>query len=157
MIGVNYDFRELDSVDQDLVQQIINMEKVAFGEGGMNHWFIVPFIRHGRVFALVDREQIVAVAEYMRDFSQPTLAYLFGLAVKQEYQGQGLGYQLLVSAHSRLVRYGFTEVTLTADPHNQQALALYEQKMEFQRCRFLPNEYGLGIDRLYLRLQLSGF
>lgn len=147
------DFIELRDLDKDLTRQIIAIEQEAFKEGGMNSWFLPPFIRHGRVFLLINQGQVLAAAEYMRDFTEISLAYLFGLAVKKEYRNQGLGYKLLDSAHSILRQDDITDVCLTVDPNNKTALRLYT-KLGFKAKQLLPDEYGDGIHRQVWKLSL---
>ncbi len=152
---MDYIFKELVSKNEFEIAQIIAIEQEAFGSGGMNHWFLMPFLRHGQVFVLENSGHIAAVAEFMRDFHNETTAYLFGLAVHQDHRGQGLGFQLLSTAHSSLRKQGFTKVCLTVDPNNTEALHLYCTKCNYVQMEFLPNEYGVGEDRLYLTLELT--
>lgn len=146
-------FKVLTTGDHDWIEQAIAIEQAAFAEGGMNHWFLVPFIRHGQVFVLVKDNRVVAVAEYMRDFNDLKLAYLFGFAVAEAYRGQGLGTHLLTKSHEHLKTQGFSKISLTVKPNNQVGLRLYEQ-FGFVKEAFYPNEYGEGEDRLLLTLHL---
>ena len=79
--------REIIDVDQSLVEQIVALEQEAFGIGGMNHWFLVPFIRHGRVFIACSNDEVVGVCEYMLDFRCPTK--LICLASRSSQTGEG--------------------------------------------------------------------
>lgn len=147
------EFIELRDLDLSLIRQIIAIEQDAFKEGGMNSWFLPPFIRHGRVFLLVNQGLVLAAAEYMRNFTDISLAYLFGLAVKKEYRNQGLGYKLLNSAHYILQQDNITRICLTVDPNNKTALRLYT-KLGFRARELLLDEYGDGIHRQVLELSL---
>lgn len=153
MTSMDYDFIELKTIENELVAQIIALEQEAFGVGGMNEWFLPPFIRHGRVFIALHHGTVVAVAEYMRDFRDVQHAYLFGLVVHPAYRRRGIAKQLLSYAHEQLRSTGITSISLTVAPNNHPAVALYEQ-MGFQVVDFLPNEYGSGNDRQMLYLEL---
>ncbi len=150
---MDYKFIDLKEFNKDLIAQIIEMEQDAFGEGGMNSWFLPPFIRHGRVFLLVSGGQVLAATEYMRDFSNVSTAYLFGLVVKKEYRNRGLGYKLLSRAHSILQSENINTILLTVAPTNLVAQKLY-LKLGFQQKQLLINEYGIGIHRQVWELNL---
>ncbi len=150
---MDYRFIELNDVDPDLARQIIAIEQEAFGIGGMNEWFLPPFIRHGRVFVLLDQTTVVAAAEYIRAFDDPLQAYLFGFAVRKDRRRQGLGKLLLVRSLECLQRDGFTTVSLTVDPGNAAAVNLYAS-LGFKQQDCYRNEYGPDQDRLLLVLKL---
>ncbi|NLM69861.1 MAG: GNAT family N-acetyltransferase [Firmicutes bacterium] len=154
MINMDYKFMQLTAMDPELIAQIIAIEQDAFGIGGMNSWFLPPFIRHGRVYIILDQNRVVAVAEYMRDFNDPRHAYLFGFAVKKPYRNQGIGTALLKQSLRCLAQDGFARVSLTVDPHNAAAIKLYTN-LGFKKREFLPNEYGIGEDRYVLTLVLA--
>ncbi len=143
--------------DQPMLTALERIERKAFGEGALNVWVFVPFIRHGRVFVLrSDTGQLGAVAEYMRDFDAPDNAYLFGLSVDERYQGQGLGSQLLMDSLQWLKENGVETVELTVDPQNEPAVSLYD-KAGFREAETRRNEYGIGEHRLSMTLQLQTF
>lgn len=146
--------REIIDVDQSLVEQIVALEQEAFGIGGMNHWFLVPFIRHGRVFIACSSDEVVGVCEYMLDFRCPNQAYLFGFTIKSNWRRQGVGELLLRETCSQLKRDGIRAVSLTVHPNNLGARRLYE-KMGFVQTGFRQDEYGPGEDRLEYVLELK--
>lgn len=151
---MSWEVVELKEIDNELVNQIVKLEQDAFGVGGMNQWFITPFIRYGSVFVIIDHGEVMAVAEYMRDFNKVSEAYLFGFTVKREQRSQGLGRALLTAAHTKLKAKGINVISLTVDPQNKVAIELY-LKLGFTEFDFLPNEYGTGIDRLVMTLELA--
>lgn len=110
--------REITDVDPSLVEQIVALEQDAFGIGGMNHWFLVPFIRHGRVFILCRGDEVVGVCEYMLDFRCPDQAYLFGFTVKSCWRRRGVGERLLRESCSILKQEGIKLIALTVHPEN---------------------------------------
>lgn len=150
---MDYEFRELTEVESEISRQIIAIEQEAFGAGGMNEWFLPPFIRRGRVFVLLDRGIVAAVAEYMRDWDDPAHAYLFGCAVKKDYRGKGLGKRLMIRSLECLARDGFKTVSLTVDPENMAAMRLYTG-LGFTQAAFYKDEYGPNHDRLLMIVKL---
>ncbi len=149
-----YFFKEINEIDYSVIYQVQEIETEAFGEGAMNEWFLVPFIRYGKVYVLMNSDgEVVASAEYMRDFSNPQMAYLFALSVKQPLRGQGLGTKLMQKSLAKLKEEGIELVKLTVGPENGRALRLY-RKLGFIQAEFCPNEYGQGEDRLVLQKQL---
>ena len=67
-----YFFKEINEIDysNSTAQEI---ETEAFGEGAMNEWFLVPFIRYGAYVLMNSDGEVVASAEYMR-FLKPQMA-----------------------------------------------------------------------------------
>jgi ribosomal protein S18 acetylase RimI-like enzyme len=50
---------------------------------------------------------------------------------------------------------GFDRVELTVDPSNYKAVELYSS-FGFKKAGFRENEYGRGVDRDLMRLELQG-
>lgn len=146
--------RLLRENDPQLVKQLVVLEAEAFGAGGLDEWTLVPLIRHGRVFYLTRNGRISAAVQYMRDWENPRLAYLSGVAVAREMQGQGLGAELLRGSFAALAEEGITEIELTVGPDNTAAIELYKRKLGFEFLEYRPNEYGEGIDRWQMGLKL---
>ena len=78
-------------------------------------------------FVLVKDNRVVAVAEYMRDFNDLKLAYLFGLQLQRKLSGSRFRTHLLTKSHEHLKTQGFSKISLTVKPNNQVGLRLYEQ------------------------------
>lgn len=137
------------------VQQIVQLEKEAFGTGGLNEWQLVPFIRHGRVFVTKRDDHVAGVVQFMLDWENPCTAYVFGISVDRKHRGQGIGSELLRESIVWLKREGIKEVELTVDPRNQVAVRMYETKFGFVVTEKRDNEYGKGEDRLVMKLVLA--
>ena len=154
---MDWQTERVESFDMALLERLEAIEKGAFGEGGLNPWVMVPFIRHGEVYVISNQDRFIGgVAEYMRDFTLPERAYLFGLSVDGQLQGQGLGSQLLLESLAALQARYLKEVELTVDPRNETAVALYE-KIGFQRLDYRTDEYGPGEHRWVMLLDLTEF
>ncbi|AGB41793.1 acetyltransferase [Halobacteroides halobius DSM 5150] len=136
----------------DVIKEIVQIEVEAFGEGGLNQWGLTPLLHHGAVYVLYIADKPVGVIEYLRDMEEVNQAYLYGLAVNSDYQGQGLGEQLLDYSLQQLQKLGIVTVELTVAPNNQAALKLY-QKFGFKKKEFRKQEYGPNEDRLIMQLR----
>ncbi|NMB46851.1 MAG: GNAT family N-acetyltransferase [Firmicutes bacterium] len=149
--------QEVDDVEPQLLLALIEIEQEAFGIGGMNEWFLPPFVRRGRVYALwvEGSEQPLGVAECMISWGQPRCAYLFGIAIRDGWRGKGLGTRFLKEICRRLRGMGFTALDLTVSPTNIAALRVYQEKLGFRIIAFHRAEYGQGEDRLVMRLDLT--
>lgn len=145
---------EIGTVEDAVISRLVEMDREAFGSGGMNEWHLVPLIRHGRVFAIRREGEIVGAIQYMLDWDEPYKAYLVGVSVRRQWQGKGVGTQLLTESFRHLIRYGLKEVELTVAPENTRAVKLYETKFGFVTTGFRKAEYGEGEDRLVMKCRL---
>lgn len=137
----------VDTVDDELRDLLLDIDEEAFGSGSLNEWSFPPFLHHGRVYlARLDGEP-VGMAELMRDWNDPQLAYLYGYAVLHDCQGSGIGTELLSFILSDISKKGFKRLQLTVHPENHMALHIYEAKFGMQRVMFIPDYYGVGEDR----------
>jgi ribosomal protein S18 acetylase RimI-like enzyme len=60
-------------------------------------------------------------------------AHVFLLHVDTDRRRRGVGRQLLQAAEQRAIEDGYPRITLSVDPENEAAIALYKS------CGFLPN------------------
>ncbi len=145
----------MTAIDLDLLERLQAIEEMAFAEAGMNPWFLVPFMRHGRIYVIRSDAGITAgLAEYMKNYEEDDLVYLFGVSVDPQYQGHGLGKQLLQESLKDIRRDGILKVELTVEPNNAVAMALYHD-LGFEETEYRPDEYGPGQDRVAMELVLS--
>ena len=144
----------LENIDLTLLQRLVQLEKEAFGIGGLNEWSLLPFIRHGRVYIAKQQQEVVGLIEYMRDWSNPHKAYLVGVSIAKEMRGQGLGTILLHTTLRLLEKENIEEIELTVDPKNLGAIKVYEEKLGFIKKSFRVDEYGAGENRLVMSLLL---
>src|SRR5665648_700125 len=124
-----------------LLNRIVNFGQDLFGDLGMDEWGLVPQIRHGNVFILKEEKK----------------NRIIGFAILEEFQGQGLGYHLLVTICRNLIEQGFKSVTLTVDVNNPPAIKLYKDKLGFEIVEHRKDEYGKGHDRYIMELDLEKF
>ena len=143
------EFRVLSEPDNRILDQICAIERQAFGDGGIDRWVLSPFIRHCKVSVLIHDGRVLGVAEWIRNFDNPKVVYLFGLAIDYEYRGNGLGRRLLSESIKLWRMYDITTVRLTVAEDNLAAVGLYES-MGFHVEANLADEYGKGEDRLLM-------
>ena len=144
----------LENVDLIQLQRLVQLEREAFGVGGLNEWNLLPFIRHGQVYVLKEQQDIIGLAQYMRDWDNPFKAYLVGVSIAKEIRGQGLGTILLQTSLEALKKEHIEEIELTVDPKNLGAVKVYEEKLGFVKKSFRLDEYGAGENRLVMVLSL---
>lgn len=147
----------VQTVEPHLVKRLVELETSAFGHGGMNEWHLVPLIRHGRVFVIRRKQEIVGLIQYMLDWEHPQKAYMVGVSTDKEWRGQGIGTKLLKESFSRLYQEHIEEIELTVDPDNVAAVTVYEKKLGFEVVELRKNEYGQGENRLVMKLLLANF
>ena len=101
-----------------------------------------------------EEEKTIGVIEYMRDWQKPCKAYIMGVAIVKEMQGQGLGTMLIRTSLQALKKENVEEVELTVDPKNLSAVKVYKGKLGFVTKEIRKDEYGAGENRLVMTLSL---
>ena len=144
------------SPDQkEIIGQIVKLETEAFGDGGLNEWNLVPLIRHGRVFCLIEDGLVLGCIQYMMDWNDHTKAYAVGISIAGLKRGKGYGTLLFDESMDMLVNEGIRTVELTVDPQNTAAVAVYGRKLGFETIGLRSDEYGKGIDRITMEKKLT--
>ena len=144
----------LKTVELSLITKLVKLEQEAFGIGGLNEWHLVPFIRHGSVYIAKEKDEVVGLIQYMRDWDNPKKAYLMGVSIAQNFRGQGLGTKLISASLQELRQENIEEVELTVDPENSAAIKVYAGKLGFVDKGVRLDEYGVGENRLVMNLFL---
>ncbi|HEY4696215.1 MAG TPA: GNAT family N-acetyltransferase [Candidatus Hydromicrobium sp.] len=148
---------EIKSVDRKLVRMIERLERRNLGrEASINQWVIPVIIRYGK-FIVAQKSgndsNIIGVCELIRSWKSENSAFIHSFYVDKGYRGKGIGQKLLQEVISNLKNDGFREIELTVDPGNKAANRLYK-KFGFKRIDFRKNEYGRGVNRDLMRLEL---
>ncbi|WP_027338661.1 GNAT family N-acetyltransferase [Halonatronum saccharophilum] len=151
---MNIEIKRVLENDLELVEKLVQIEKEAFGDGGLNNWGLVPMIYHGRVYTILSRGYPIGIAEYMRDMEEPDKAYLYGLAIRSGFRGQGLSTCLLDYTLDDLKKLGIKKIELTVSPDNKGAIHLYEKKFSFKEVEYRKDEYGKREDRLIMEKKI---
>ena len=137
-------------LDQYLAEIMLGIDEQAFGPGSLTEWSMPLFLNYGRIYLARYHGKPVGLAELMRDWRDPELAYLYGYAVEKDYRGLGVGTVMLRSILEALPRAGFRRMQLTVHPENHAAIHIYDDKFQMRRLNFIKDYYGSGEDRLLL-------
>jgi ribosomal-protein-alanine N-acetyltransferase len=149
-------FKSMEHTSSERLEQIMGIEKQAFGKGALSEYVIVPMLRYGKVYAAVDEDdEPIACAYFMRDINEIGNAYLMSVAVLPVFRGKDVGTELLKYAFTHLKRFGITNIRLTVDPANFNALSVYREKLGFIVVENSKDEYGEGEDRLVMEKPLQ--
>jgi [ribosomal protein S18]-alanine N-acetyltransferase len=147
----------LQTVELSLITRLVKLELEAFGIGGLNEWHLVPFIRHGRVYVAREKDEVIGLIQYIRDWDNPGKAYLMGVSIAQELRGRGFGTTLISASLLALRQENIEEVELTVDPENRGAIKIYAEKLGFVAKNIRLDEYGAGENRLVMILSFRNF
>lgn len=137
-------------LDQYLAEIMLGIDEEAFGPGSLTEWSMPLFLHYGRIYLARYGGKPVGIAELMRDWRDPELAYLYGYAVDMNYRGLGVGTSMFRSILEALPRAGFRRLQLTVHPENQAAMHIYVDKFQMRRLEFIKDYYGSGEDRWLL-------
>lgn len=140
--------------DSELINRLTEIEEEVFGDGGLNRWTFPVFIRHGAVYILRCDGGICGIADLMRDWADPKLAFIVNFVIAKDNRGKGYGAIFLRSLIDNLREDGIGKVQLTVAPDNAAAIYLYS-KVGFKQITELSNEYGAAVDRLLYELELE--
>jgi ribosomal protein S18 acetylase RimI-like enzyme len=147
-------FKAVEKPNGELIDNILHIEKAAFGNGALSEYVVIPLMRHGRIYIAVDEEgEAIACAYFLRDMADPYLAYLLSVAVLPAFSGYDVGVALLDYALGDIKELGIENVQLTVDPANFKALSTYREKLGFSVSNSL-DEYGTGDERLTMIKEL---
>lgn len=137
-------------LDQYLTEIMLGIDEQAFGPGSLTEWSMPLFLHYGRIYLARYNGKPVGIAELMRDWRDPELAYLYGWAVEKDYRDLGVGTVMLRSILEAIPRAGFRRIQLTVHPENQAAIHIYVDKFQMRRLEFIKDYYGAGEDRWLL-------
>ncbi len=149
--------QEIRSVDWKLVSKIVELERRNLGrKASINQWVIPVIIRYGKfIIAQKSRNNsdIIGVCELVRSWRSKHAAFIHSFYIDKGYRRKGIGRKLLQKVIDILKNDGFKEIELTVDPDNEAADRLYKN-FGFKKVGLRKNEYGRGVDRNLMRLEL---
>ena len=144
------EFRELHDVDLTLMNKIVEIEEEAFeGNGNVDLWILKALIRYGKVFVLVEGDEIITIAEYMQVLGKDEV-FLYGISTRKKYRNRGNARKIMEESEKPLKRLGYKEVGLTVDPNNNIAMKLYKD-LGYRIEEYQEDEYGKGIHRYLMK------
>ena len=147
----------VEDFDQELLDQLVELETRTFREGGLSKWELVPLIQHGKLLVLFDDKEPVGLLELMNDWDNEEAAYVYALAIEEEYRNQGLGTKLIKYGLELLIEEGYSRAKLTVDPDNNPAIHVYQDKLGFKKTDYEEDVYGEGLNRYYMELDLAEY
>jgi len=83
-----------------------------------------------------------------------TLCQVISIAVPPEYQGQGLGKELMLFTEERALEKKRDQIQLEVRSNNMRAMELYES-LQYMEHKILRDFYGPGIDGIRYIKSLS--
>lgn len=144
------ELRELHDVDLTLMNKIVEIEEEAFeGNGNVDLWILKALIRYGKVFVLVEGDEIITIAEYMQVLGKDEV-FLYGISTRKKYRNRGNARKIMEESEKYLKRLGYKEVGLTVDPNNNIAMKLYKD-LGYRIEEYQEDEYGKGIHRYLMK------
>ncbi|MEG1583186.1 MAG: GNAT family N-acetyltransferase [Cetobacterium sp.] len=147
------DFVEVKAENRELIDKIYSNELESFGlMGGADMWMIMSFIRYGKLYVLMDGDELLSVAQYQAVLSEKSV-FLYGFSTVPSQRGKGYAIELLIKTHEELKKYDIEKIYLTVDPKNLIAINMY-QKMGYTIVELQKDEYGKGIDRYLMVKEL---
>ena len=160
---MNVTVNRIEENEPRTIARLVEIERQAFGDGGLDAWTLVPLLRHGLVLSLHDGNELVGGAQFIRDWTDPARAYLVGIAVDKAHRGKGLGTAFLAACLKVLEKEGIRVVELTVDPANAPARKVYQDKLGFsvtgerkKRVRSRERPAGHGAQIISGRIQGGG-
>lgn len=149
--------RELNDFNWQLLDDIKKLEERNLGRAAaINEWIIPVIIRYGKIIIAQDtRDQgIIGVCELLRSFKDEYTAFIHSFYIDIPYRRKGAGKKLLGKAIRIMKTDKIKTIELTVDPGNTIALSFYGG-FGFEKAGIRKNEYGRGIDRTLMRLELG--
>ena len=144
------EFRELHDVDLTLMNKIVEIEEEAFeGNGNVDLWILKALIRYGKVFVLVEGDEIITIAEYMQVLGKDEV-FLYGISTRKKYRNRGNARKIMEESEKYLKRLGYKEVGLTVDRNNNIAMKLYKD-LGYRIEEYQEDEYGKEIHRYLMK------
>jgi alanine racemase len=134
---------------------ILNIDQDAFGENLLNYWSLVPYFQIGHIFGLFVNNSLKGFAIFTKMWDNPKRVYLVEIGVNKESQGNGYGSYLLLNSILYLKDNGISTVCLTVDPDPKKPNLYFYTKFGFKKVEERKDEYGHGLDRFFLELDLA--
>ncbi|HNX74796.1 MAG TPA: GNAT family N-acetyltransferase [Candidatus Rifleibacterium sp.] len=143
-----------DPQDWQILEQIAEIDRQAFGEDGISVFNLSQFARSGAVFCLALGPFVVAEAVILRKH-QDTGAVVFGFAVEKGQRRHGHATALLEQIAHLAVETGISSLELTMNPENEAAYQLYIKRGGFKKVAELALHPHKHEPRWLVRLDLG--
>lgn len=145
---------QVKAEDKELIEKIYINELESFGPmGGADMWMIMSFVRYGKLYVLLDENNVLlSVAQYQGIIGKNEV-FLYGFSTPLKERGKGYGKILLENTHKKLKDIGIEKIYLTVDPKNKIAIDMYK-KSGYIIEELEEDEYGKGIHRYLMGKKL---
>ena len=132
------------------LEELAAYDEEAFGETGLRSFDLGVVARAGGIFVGLVDGRLAGSCQLLRTMDDRELFWVFGFYIRPEFQGQGLGRDLLEAMADVVRRHDGTSLMLSVAPDNTRALNLY-LGFGFKVIEEVPEFYGPGEDRFLLR------
>lgn len=139
-------------LSKEEVKLIVNLEKEAFGPGGLDVFEVPAFSLFGKVFLFYLDEEIAGHAIITRFYEKDAI-FIYSFALRKEFRGKGHSRHFLQMLLNE-IKKSTQVVFLTVKPDNTPAINLYK-KFGFHSVELLKDFYGEGEDRYLMMLVFS--
>jgi [ribosomal protein S18]-alanine N-acetyltransferase len=146
--------RHTGRLDAAALEQLVAAEGAIHNDCGWRRWELPLFAEYGRNIVFEVDGELAGSAQLVRNWDQPSVAYLAGFGLLPERQKQGLGARCLGLLIEQLKEQSVTAIELTAAPDNAAAVKIYSDA-GFRVTAKHDEKYGPGEDRLIMRLNLE--
>mgnify|MGYP001159224913 FL=1 len=147
-------FLQPDPQDWQILEQIAEIDRQAFGEDGISVFNLSQFTRSGTVFCLTIGPVVVAEAVVLRNLHDSG-AVIFGFAVSKNFQGKGFGNSLMEQLLQKARSLSISYFELTMNPENHAAKKLYIDKAGFVKKAELSLHPHKGEPRWLMHLDIG--
>ncbi|MGL4392061.1 MAG: GNAT family N-acetyltransferase [Fusobacteriaceae bacterium] len=147
------EFKIVTGQDEKIIEKLVEIEEEVFGKsGGADNWLLKFFSRYGKLFVLIDGDEIISVAEFMQIFGKDEV-FLYGFLTVPKFRNKGFAEKILELSEKKLKEFCVNKILLTVDPQNISGINFYK-KFGYEILELQKNEYGEKIDRYLMRKKL---
>ncbi len=133
------------------VQQIVDLDKKLFGEGGYENFSIRQYIDlFPNSFFVCEKSGNVIGYTLLGIEALTKNAWLLSLGVSTEHQGKGIGRALTKACDDFCISTSMDRCRLTVEPDNVSAISLYRD-FGFTELEHKKNYYKQGDKRLLMQ------
>jgi ribosomal protein S18 acetylase RimI-like enzyme len=136
----------------ELLTELSRYDHEAFGPTGLRPFDLALVAWTGRLYLGRVEGQVAASCQLLRMLDRPHLVWIVGFYVRPEWQGRGLGRQMLEWVLAELPSFGARGIEMTVVPGNDRALKLYFSA-GFEQVDEVPEMYGAEEHRVMLRYE----
>ncbi len=147
-MSTKFSFREIKDPSMELCSQLSVMQKTIWRMLDIDvipAWkLLVTPKTGGKIIVAYDNEKPIAhgVFTHARNTNNESFLYLDLIGVLPEYQGKGIGENILQRAKEMAKKEGYSSIEWTYDPLESANGNLYIRKLRAVVKKYYPNYYG---------------